>query len=353
MSLAAPPRSESRLSHASGYIVTPLYDGLFFIGSPILALVIGIAISGTPWSNERISVFGHRGSFTNIFIGAFIMAHLVIVFFRSHANTAILRQYPFRFSLVPVALLAAMLSSKWILVAVSVLATWWDVYHSSLQTFGLGRIYDAKAGNHPQVGRRLDMVLNILLYAGPILAGATLMDHVNDFSEFSEVGSVFFTSIPAYVESNRRYLTWAVTAVSIPFFVYYIRAYVQYHRQGYRVSLQKMALLVSTGVCSVYTWGFNTFGEAFFIMNFFHAFQYFAIVWWSEQKNMIRLFRLGGRPHGKPLALVLFLILGFGYGLWAEVSDAESQWAMSVVLTVAIMHFWYDGFIWSVRKRQV
>lgn len=337
----------------SGYIVTPVYDGLFFIGSPILALIIGIAISGTPWSNERISVFGHRGSFTHIFIGAFIMAHLVIVFFRSHANTAILRQYPLRFSLVPVALLAAMLSSKWILVAVSVLATWWDVYHSSLQTFGLGRIYDAKAGNHPQVGRRLDIMLNILLYAGPILAGATLMDHVNDFNEFSEVGSVFFTSIPAYVESNRRFLTWAVTAVSIPFFAYYVWAYVQHHRQGYRVSFQKMALLVSTGVCSVYTWGFNTFGEAFFIMNFFHAFQYFAIVWWSEQKTMIRLFRLGGLPYGKPLALMLFLLIGFGYGLWAEVSDVDNQWAMSVVLTVAIMHFWYDGFIWSVRKRQV
>jgi hypothetical protein len=49
---------------------------------------------------------------------------------------------------------------------VSVLATFWDVYHSALQTFGFARIYDRKAGNDPMVGRRLDWHLNQLLYAG-------------------------------------------------------------------------------------------------------------------------------------------------------------------------------------------
>ncbi len=57
---------------------------------------------------------------------------------------------------------------------------------------------------------------------------------------------------------------------------------------------------MSTGLVSIYTWGFNTWGEAFFIMNVFHAVQYFGIV-----------------------------------------------------LVMSIMHFWYDGFIWSVQKKQV
>lgn len=353
MSMAVSHPSDSVPSRTSGYIVHPWYDWTFFIGSPVLALLIGMGLSGSPLSQDRISILGHRGSFSNVFIGTFIMAHLVIVFFRSHGNGAIFRRYPMRFSVVPVFLCVAMLMSNWVLVAVSVLATWWDVYHSSLQTFGLGRIYDAKAGNGPQIGRRLDILLNLYLYAGPILAGATLMDHVNDFQEFSEVGSVFFTSIPAYVESHRRYLTWAVCLTAVPFLMWYVWSYVRYHREGYRVSFQKAALLASTAWCSVYTWGFNTFGEAFFIMNFFHAFQYFAIVWWSENKNIVRLFGLHRLSYGKPLALVLFLVLGFSYGLWAEVSSAENHVAMSVILTVAIMHFWYDGFIWSVRKKEI
>jgi len=68
-----------------------------------------------------------------------------------------------------------------ILVCTSVLATWWDVYHSSLQTFGLGRIYDMRAGNDALAGRRLDYYFNLLLYAGPILGGSALMAHLVDF----------------------------------------------------------------------------------------------------------------------------------------------------------------------------
>ena len=79
--------------------------------------------------------------------------------------------------------------SIWAMVIGSVLATFWDVYHSSLQTFGLGRLYDKIAGNDPRVGRRLDIALNLYIYAGPIAAGATLMDHVDDFAEFKAVSS--------------------------------------------------------------------------------------------------------------------------------------------------------------------
>ena len=29
------------------------------------------------------------------------------------------------------------------------------------------------------------------------------------------------------------------------------------------------------------------------------------------------------------------------------------RWTASMVLVMALMHYWYDGFIWSVRKREV
>ena len=61
---------------------------------------------------------------------------------------------------------------------VGVLAVWWDVYHSSLQTFGFGRIYDAKVKNNPTTGRRLDYWMNLFLYLGPVLAGAHFADHI-------------------------------------------------------------------------------------------------------------------------------------------------------------------------------
>ncbi len=314
--------------------------------------MIGLLIANSPLERDFL-MFGMDKTFASVFIGTFIFAHLIAVVFRSHLNPKIFRRYPVRFTLVPIALLVACGLSPWVLVITSVIATFWDVYHSSMQTFGLGRIYDMRAGNDARVGRRLDMIFNLFLYAGPIAAGASLMNHIEDFYEFDAVGSAFFTSIPAYVDYHSRWLTWGTLALGTPFYLYYAYAYWRFARQGYRISRQKVALYVSTGITSIYVWGFNPLGEAFFIMNFFHAFQYFAIVWWSEKSTMMDAFRLRSVSWAKPAALMIFLGFAFGYGFWAEIYEGDSNWPFALILMIAIMHFWYDGFVWSVRRKEV
>ena len=76
-----------------GFIATPYYDSLFFIFAPLVALVIGIVISGTPFADADVEIFGKEAPLANIFIGTFIMAHLVIVFFRSHLNRQVYKLY--------------------------------------------------------------------------------------------------------------------------------------------------------------------------------------------------------------------------------------------------------------------
>ena len=139
----------------------------------------------------------------------------------------------------------------------------------------------------------------------------------------------------------------------LAFLLYYVYANWRMVQRGYRVSVQKVYLLATTGLVSIYSCGFNIWGEAFFIVNVFHALQYFGIVWAREKGNMMRLFRVERLPNGKYIALPLFLGLAFGYGLWAEIlnTDIVSLWAMTLV--VSIMHFWYDSFICSVQKRIV
>lgn len=338
---------------ATGYIINPLADRVMLIFSPLIALGLGAMISGSRISHDEVLFMGETGTISGLFIGSFIMSHLFIVFFRSHGNPEIFRLYRFRFIGVPILLFGAMCLSKWAAVSVAVVATWWDVYHSALQTFGIGRIYDMRAGNSPMVGRRLDYLINILLYAGPILAGATLMLHIEDFDEFEKVGSLFFTAIPAYTMERQGILRWFILLVGLPFLGFYLFRYWQYHRQGYKISHQKVALLASTGFCSIYAWGYNSFGEAFFIMNFFHALQYFALVWWSEKNHMQSIFGLSKLKSGRALTFILFILIAFGYGVWAETADMGNDLVFNAVLVVSIMHFWYDGFIWSVRKKQV
>lgn len=230
------------------------------------------------------------------------------------------------------------------------LATWWDVWHSGAQTFGFARIYERNHGNPPELGRRLDFWLSQLLYAGPILAGATLFDHLDDFSSFESLGDALFSSVPVRVADHRAWLTWAVIGGGSAFLVGYVLAYWRLARRGWRPSWIKVWLLASTGAVSIYTWGFNSWGQAFLIMNLFHAVQYLGLVWAMEGRRFAQLVRLPGRPR---LALGLFVGMVAAYGLGVQMIGAGLTALWAVTIVVSLMHFWYDAFVWSVRKAQI
>lgn len=346
----APP-SPAASPRRSTYIVGPVYDWACFLAPPVAALALGIAISGTRLADEPFVWSGQHVTVTTLLLGILIQAHLVLVLFRSHANPTVRSQHPYRFSLVPGVVLMGMLVSPVVAVCCSVLATFWDVYHSGAQTFGFGRIYDAKHGNDPHEGRWLDFAVNQLLYAGPIVAGATMMDHFEDFMEFEAVQVVFFTRIPAFMAGHQAILVRAVLGLGALLLACYVFASWRMARRGRVVAWQKVWLYTSTGAVSIYTWGWNSWGEAFLVMNVFHAVQYFGIVWATEHGNLRRLLRLERVPGGRALTWWAFVGAAVAYGVaveaWAT-GDSYTWWSVTIV--VSLMHFWYDGFVWSVRK---
>src|SRR5262249_40118661 len=104
---------------------------------------------------------------------------------------------------------------------------------------------------------------------------------------------------------------------------------------------------------SIWAWGYNPWGQAFFIMNMFHAVQYLALVWWSEGRRLKSTLRMDrSRPRRASFALAFFGGV-LAYGFWAEMVPNDDRLRSSIVQTVALMHFYYDGFIWSVRRRDI
>ncbi|UJR86220.1 hypothetical protein [Sandaracinus amylolyticus] len=335
------------------WIVSARYDVAFFLAPPVLALLAGIAISGTDLTRVALAIGPGDLTASGLFIGVLIHAHLVAVVFRSHANPTVFRRHPVRFLLVPAALWAALMWSEWIAVIATIVATFWDVYHSGAQTFGFARIYDRNAGAPADRDRALDFWMNQLLYAGPILAGATLIDHVEVFGElegFEDPLSVLLASVPAHAEGHRGVLAWCVIAIGTVMVIVYVIASLRRVRRGEPISPLKIGLVASTGLCSIYTWGLNSWGEAFFVMNLFHAVQYLALVWWSERDHIAGMLRV---PGARSIALVVFLGSTLAYGAMAELfePDLHAWWAVTMV--VSLMHFWYDGFVWSVRRDDV
>jgi hypothetical protein len=343
------PVAEAR----SPYIVGPRFDWAFFLLPPVASLALAAVLAGTAFAEHRFWIAGKRATGASLMLGVLVHAHLVAVVARSHLNGEVFRRHRVRFVVVPVVAFAAMMSSLWAVVIATVLVVFWDVYHSALQTFGLGRIYDRNAGNDPRLGRRLDLGLNLLLYVGPIVGGAAMLPHFEKFEAFEDVDAAFFTRIPAFMAGHQRPFVWAILVGGALFVTYYVIAYARLRARGYRISRQKVFLLASTGLCSIYAWGFNPWGQAFFIMNVFHAVQYLALVGWWENGTIRRRLRLDRAQLGRPIATALFLAAVLTYGYWAELVRNDDRLRWSIVQVVSLMHFFYDGFIWSVQNREV
>lgn len=338
------------------YIVSPAYDSLLFLAPPVLALALGVGISGSAFATEAVLVAGEPTTGAGLCIGVLIQAHLVAVLFRSHGNPRILRRFPIRFLVIPPIVWLAIALSPWLAVLATVVATFWDVWHSGAQTFGFGRIYDRNAGLPVHAGRRMDFWLNQLLYAGPILAGATLMEHLvvlEDFETFEDAVSNFLILVPVDVSQRQRWITWTVLSFGTAFVAAYVLYYARLWRRGVKTSWLKVWLYASTGLCSLYTWGLNSWGEAFFIMNLFHAVQYLALVWATEHRGWLSRLRLEGRALARPLLALAFAAIVLGYGVFVETLDTSWTGLWALTLVVSLMHFWYDAFIWSVRDKQV
>jgi len=338
------------MSRRSPYIVGPVYDWAFFLAPPMLSLLLGILVADSWLVTDEWVIGAEDDTLSGFFIGTVIHAHLVAVVYRSHGNPSIRTLYPIRFFVVPIALYLAIVMSPWIAVAAAVVATFWDVWHSGAQTFGFARIYERNHGTAPELGRRMDFWLNQLMYAGPILAGATLMDHVDSFDGFADIGDAVFSSVPAHVEGIRGTLSWIVLSAGAAFLAAYVLVYWRLAQRGYRPPWLKIWLVGSTGFVSIYTWGFNSWGEAFLIMNLFHGVQYLALVWAMEKQRIGTRFGLARRPG---FALTVYLGGVVAYGFAVQVLDTHMTTLWGITIVVSLMHFWYDAFVWSVRKAQI
>lgn len=340
------------IDRADRAIGGPWFDAIAFWGAPVVALaalvLFCVLAAFVPGDRQTAMVAGMSAA-----IGMVTYAHLIAVVPRAYLNREVFSLHRFRLTIVPILVIAALAMSPVILVAGTALAVLWDVHHSAMQNFGLGRIYDMKAGNGATTLRRTDLWLAYALYVGPAAAGASMIRHFHPFDSFGGVGLPILTRLPGAVEGWSgairvgAVLLWlAIVAVAL---INYRRAAVT---EGYRVSAHKLALLISTGMVSVVAWCFTPPVIAFAVVNLFHAIQYFAIVWLKEGKRIGALM-----PAVQHYALPIFLAAcaGFGVIYWsvARLGPVAAGAWLAPFIACSLLHFWYDAFIWSVRKKLV
>ena len=338
---------DGRLGDPARAIGGPRFDAFFFWGAPLVA-----ALSVRAWGAFASALPPAVGSAAIALLvgGVAILtfAHLIAVVPRAYFNPEVFASNRRRLTVVPILLVAALFLSPTLLVLGAILVVFWDVHHTAMQTFGLSRIYDMKAGNHALALRRTDLALNWGLYIGPIAAGASLLAHFVRFGQLKTVDLGTLAAAPGVVESHSAAIRIVAIAAWLSAILFAAAAYTIESRRGYRMPAHKAALLLSTGAVSIAAWGLMPPFMAFATVNLFHALQYFAIVWLKEGERIGARLRLGG---GR-LPLILFCALCAVFGLCYFAAQSFNLF-LAPFIACSLLHFWYDSFVWSVRRKQV
>jgi hypothetical protein len=342
-------RLHGALGDPEGAIGGPVFDALLLWGCPLAsALFVWLWIGAAALLPPAMSAAAIATLAAGVSVLTF--AHLIAVAPRAYLNREVFEANRLRLTIVPVLLVAALTVSPTLLVIGGVLAVFWDVHHSAMQSFGLGRIYDMKAGNGALVLRRADLRLNWALYVGPIAAGASLMEHLVSLEGLGAIGWTSIAALPSVAQTHLTGIAEVALAAWFAILLWAARDYRTACRQGYRLPARKAALLGATGFVSIAAWGFATPIVAFAIINLFHAVQYFALVWLKEGARMKAASGRIGALRWGGLALFLVLCAGFGF---AYQYGRDWRWFAGAFIACSLLHFWYDSFVWSVRKKQV
>lgn len=323
-------------------IIGPRRDAVLLWGAPLIAFVaVQLWLGG--WAAASRS---ETGAWLLVgAVGVLTFAHLVAVVPRAYLNAEVFAAYRLRLTIVPALLITALLVSPTALIVAGLIAVLWDVHHSAMQNFGFARLYDMKAGNPAAMLRATDLRLNWALYVGPLAAGAALGSHFADFPRLS--GSVLqsLVTLPGVLEAQHSGIRTVAILAYLGVIGWATVDYARAIRGGYRVPAHKLATIGVSGGVSLLAWGFAPPLVALAAINLYHAVQYFALVWVKE----------GGRMRALgPRAAIVFAggcaLFGLAY---AAVGAGEPGLALAPFIACSLLHFWYDGFVWSVRRKQV
>ena len=329
----------------SPWILDRWRDLVLFVGTPVLLIPIFTAAQAR-WSAQDIFLF----------VGAFgAMGHHLPGMIRAYGDPALFDRFKVRFIVAPLAIVAVCVwSSLYNIQAIQLVALVWGIWHGMMQTYGFCRIYDAKASARAAARARVDLALCFAWFLGAVLLSPIRFRSSLDL--YYESGGPVISSV--VIEVLRSTVLVSLGLVTA-FFLW--RQWNDW-RAGRGASPVKMVLLVS----SIAFWWYCNNGVQNILVGIalfevFHDVQYLAIVWIYnrsrvERDQSIRGFmRFVFRRSGSLIGVYVGLVLAYG-SIALTTSGVSAEWIrhglIGVVTASALLHFYYDGFIWKVRETQ-
>jgi Flp pilus assembly protein TadD len=342
------------VSRPSPWILSAKWDLSLFVLAPLWILPLGLVLK------NRISV-DTLGLYV-LGLGGF--GHHLPGFIRAYADPGLFRRFKLRFTVVPAAiLLMAFFFAQLDLNALVCATVMWGVWHGAMQINGFLRIYDSKVGSISPITARLDRLM--------CLAWFGLAVFHSPAKEFSLVSQYYASGGALLPPAALHYMrtAWDVGTAIITI-LFAVNVWRQ-SKAGHRPSSVKHLVLAS----SFGFWWFcaTASGSLLFgiiLWEIFHDVQYNALVWVYQRRRMaahMRPSRLEAwlfRPGALGFIAYAGAIAAYGWiGVVTSFGSLQSEtaflngaappWIIHLTIASALLHFYFDGFIWKVRETEL
>src|SRR5881398_525252 len=338
------PAAPAAVRKSGLWILDSWRDLVLYVCTPLVILPIFL-LAQARWSAQDIYLF----------VAAFgAMGHHLPGMIRAYGDRALFQRFKWRFILAPIFLVVVCAAfSIWDLKGIVLVAFVWGVWHGMMQTYGFCRIYDAKVGSFAQLTRRLDFALCGIWFATAVLLSPQRM--TDTLETYYSAGGPFIQ--PAVLRAGQQGLLALALLISALFLANFIWMW----SSGKRPSPVKLVLLITS---ISFWWYCNNIVASVLVgialFEVFHDVQYLSLVWIYNRKRVETDNSIGGfmrfvfRRSGSLVGVYVGLIFAYGALGYFKASvgiDVVKRILTGVVTASALLHFYYDGFIWKVREK--
>jgi hypothetical protein len=345
--------SEMSVPLRAGFIISPRQDAFWFLTLPFLAIAIALGA-------QR---YLPGGALAAIALWVTIPHHFV-TWLRVYGSADEFSRFRERFIFGPILMLVGVyLLIQHAPLSLVLVVTLWDHQHSLMQQYGFSRVYDFKAKAGAKSTARFDLGLNWILFVN-MLVVSPLFSVI-----WVRMLHEWHVGIDAPAIAFIQQVSWVVSAVGL---AVYAGHTLWCLRQGYTLNPMKYLFLFA----SYFLWYYTSFSTTYLLVyavahRIMHGTQYIVMVYSYLRNKQDRgtdrspLHSWVARPGNIRAFLILCLayallfhalteghIRDFGFGVIGFNTNFD-LFAYSLLSSFALLHYYYDAFIWKVRKAEV
>ena len=335
------------------YIIDPRTDVIWFLALPFVAVAAAL-LCQEYLPGESVAAIALWVT----------VPHHFVTWLRVYGSPTEFNRWRERFVLGPVLLvLMVYVANLYASLTLVLILTLWDHQHSLMQQYGFGRIYDFKAKAGAAITGKFDLAFNWIFFVNMLV--------VSPLFSVIWVRMFYELYVPISADTVRlvHQVSWTIASA---YLVMYVGHVIWCVRQGYTLNPLKYVFFVS----SYFLWYYTSFSTNYLLVfavahRLMHGLQYIVMVYFYL-RNKVQ--RMGGESAflayiGKAGNLKAFVLLCAAYALvFHAMSEGYTRdfgfgvigyntnydlFSYSLVASFSLLHYYYDSFIWKVRKKEV